>query len=644
MTVRTHLHFLLFLGLVWFFNAAALAQPCSLNDVSISPQDSSFCGLPASMEVEAVIDADTTPILLATQYSSVDFQDPFDFSLLTNGNGCYYVLKISGLFTLWDDTDDFYDGQYLFDTLTNEVVSAGLPGNLSISTPDFVWPDTFSLDHEYFLFYEGNGQSVAVEYTDDNYPDNGGSLTFEWMVIPCYSYSWTINGSDAGADTTATLTASSIGMQDVSVTVTDIINQCDLSANMSYPVHPLPAFSIATSGTCPGFANGQAEATLTVGQEPVIFDWSTPGAVDAVASALDTGMYALTITDANGCIDSSTFEIIELPAPLIDMVNTTASCPDDDTGSAQAVVMADLPPVQFSWSSGDDTTEPEISELATGDYSLTITDGNGCRDTAIFVISEQPAPQVELEVIPEICPGAEDGQLNIQNPDPGWVFSLDGENFQTQANFTGLDGGDKTLYLESTQGCIFEFMTSIPSANPILFRLPDVFELPLGENLPLDGTVQNIGNYQYAWSPGDGLDCTDCPIPHVNIGETTTYTLSVSDDMGCSATDTVRVEVIPVEEKVFIPNAISPDGNGINDKLTVYGGDYIQIVRTMRVFNRWGGLIYEGRDFEANDPEKGWDGTFEGEYVKPGVYVVLFELEFADGRLKVYEGDVLVLK
>ena len=97
------------------------------------------------------------------------------------------------------------------------------------------------------------------------------------------------------------------------------------------------------------------------------------------------------------------------------------------------------------------------------------------------------------------------------------------------------------------------------------------------------------------------------------------------------------------EENVFIPNIFSPNNDGINDQFYIQGSSDFQISELM-VFNRFGELVYFEEDGIANDPSFGWDGTFKGRVVNPGVYVYYYKIEKLGGTIQTGSGDLTVVK
>jgi gliding motility-associated-like protein len=98
------------------------------------------------------------------------------------------------------------------------------------------------------------------------------------------------------------------------------------------------------------------------------------------------------------------------------------------------------------------------------------------------------------------------------------------------------------------------------------------------------------------------------------------------------------------EEQVYIPNVITPDNDGINDVFTIFGGPAVIRIREMIIFDRWGGKIFQLSGFPAGDPAYGWDGRHNGKPVSAGVYVFYAEVEYLNGEVESFSGDVTVFR
>jgi gliding motility-associated-like protein len=120
----------------------------------------------------------------------------------------------------------------------------------------------------------------------------------------------------------------------------------------------------------------------------------------------------------------------------------------------------------------------------------------------------------------------------------------------------------------------------------------------------------------------------------------------VFDENGCAGTGSILINVDP-NRNVFIPNIFTPGNpSGQNDHFNVYAGAGVKNINFMQVFNRWGELMYERKNFfpDNDNLSEGWDGRYKGDVVMPGVYVYIVEVEFLDDRVLLYRGDVTVIR
>jgi gliding motility-associated-like protein len=148
---------------------------------------------------------------------------------------------------------------------------------------------------------------------------------------------------------------------------------------------------------------------------------------------------------------------------------------------------------------------------------------------------------------------------------------------------------------------------------------------------------------RYLWSPATDLSCITCPEPTAQINRRITYTLTATNNGGCVSQDNVRVEPFCTGSTVFLPNTFSPNGDGNNDVFYPRGVGDISI-KSIRIFNRWGELMYERKDFKINDPTAGWNGTYKGAALTPDVYVYVAEVQCGNNELYSMKGNVTLLK
>jgi gliding motility-associated-like protein len=124
------------------------------------------------------------------------------------------------------------------------------------------------------------------------------------------------------------------------------------------------------------------------------------------------------------------------------------------------------------------------------------------------------------------------------------------------------------------------------------------------------------------------------------------YKLVATDLNGCRDSATIDIE-LERDRNLYIPNIFSPndDGDDRNNFFTVFSGPGVKKINYLRVYDRWGELLYVRTNLPvSNEPSVGWDGKFNGKFVNQGVYVFISEVEFEDGAVLIYRGDVTVVR
>jgi gliding motility-associated-like protein len=145
------------------------------------------------------------------------------------------------------------------------------------------------------------------------------------------------------------------------------------------------------------------------------------------------------------------------------------------------------------------------------------------------------------------------------------------------------------------------------------------------------------------WSPTGSIFRSDYPSITVKPNQTTVYTVDVVNGGGCRSRDNVTVYVICNGANVFIPNTFSPNNDQANDVFYPRGTGLFRI-KSARVFNRWGEVVYEKADFMANDPSVGWDGTYKGKKLNIDVYVYIIEIMCDNNTILTYKGNIALIK
>jgi gliding motility-associated-like protein len=164
-----------------------------------------------------------------------------------------------------------------------------------------------------------------------------------------------------------------------------------------------------------------------------------------------------------------------------------------------------------------------------------------------------------------------------------------------------------------------------------------------GINYQLNVQSTNNDIVKWRWSGSTGISCITCPTPVVKLRDDACISCTVVNRFGCVSTDTVCIKTICPTTEVFVPNAFTPDGDGINDKLIVQGKG-IRLIKSFRIFNRWGEVVFEKTNFNPGDPAYGWDGKIKGNNASPDVYVYVCEVICEKGLPSIFKGNTAILK
>ncbi|MFN4254798.1 MAG: gliding motility-associated C-terminal domain-containing protein [Saprospiraceae bacterium] len=446
------------------------------------------------------------------------------------------------------------------------------------------------------------------------------------------------------------------GTTNVTITDTNNCAKTDAVTIAAPPPVVADANSGATDAKCDGGSDGTAFVTGTGGNgAPYNYDWGTFGTGQTIVG-LDSGLYVVTIFDSQGCTGTFSANVSD-PEPLsIDTSGiSTIACNGGEDGSISVVVIGGNPgAIQYVWTNGLDTVgnSANISDLPPGQYFLTVTDSEGCTGEVGPIVLNNPPP-VEgsfLQWDELICNG-DQTTLYIDTIFGGnggpYSFSLDYGVTLDKDFPISMGGGPHVITYYDRIGCISEDSINVFEPDPILVAFnPATIEIELGDSIELRPLITGAAVDSFIWAPIVGLSDPTILRPYAVNYETETFKLTVFDANGCMGMGQIRVEVDP-NRNVYIPNVFHPgNSSGLNDRFNPLVGTGVLQVNYMRIYDRWGALMYERDNFfpNNNDFSEGWDGTYRGDRCNPGVYVYIIEVEFLDGRVLLYRGDVTVLR
>jgi gliding motility-associated-like protein len=475
---------------------------------------------------------------------------------------------------------------------------------------------------------------------------NGGTDGAVTLVVeggtPPYEFDWGSGFSPANS-------LNNISQGDYPVTIRDA-NGCIIEQVL--PVRELelildPTVQAITPPSCFGFSDASIQVNIANGLPPYQYNFNTGnGYVDEnILNNLPSGTYLVDVLDANLC--AGMFElVIEDPAPVaLDLEVENVSCFGLSDGQVTAIASGGVGNYSYAWSNGP--TTPVNDQLPAGTYGITVEDGNGCPVEATAVVTQPDSLGISvIDIVDNICFGESLGSITVaaSGGTGPYEYSLDGFSFQTDPTLANLAAGIYTITVLDAMGCTATTVGEVTQPVELLADAgPDVF-IQLG----FDTTLRATSNYfpvSFDWSPLDSLDClsADCDFVRVDPTNTTTYQVLVTNEAGCTTLTEVTVFVIK-DRPVYVPNAFSPNGDGANDGFTVFGGPGLERIEKLQIFSRWGSLVFETNNIDPNDERLGWDGTFKGQPVNPGVFVYIAQLRFVDQEVIQVEGDVTVIR
>ncbi len=348
-------------------------------------------------------------------------------------------------------------------------------------------------------------------------------------------------------------------------------------------------------------------------------------------------------TNAKGCVDTTVLKFLVNPLPSIDAGADTFLCfglpLKLEASGAQSYKWTGpflVNPNQF---------DPIISPTDDAIYTVRGTSLKGCEATdSIAVHVVQPSTIVASKDV-SICAG-DSVQLNAYGTDVlEWSPSLGligttlvspiaKPNATTTYFVTGKD-----LYgCFSTQDDITVTVNSLPEVN----FLNDTTTIMAGTSILLTPTY-SADVTRVEWKPSTFLDDPLSLRPRSTPQYSTTYTVFAYTDQGCKSKDVIHIYATCTNENLFIPNTFSPNNDGMND-LFYPRGRGIQKIKTFKIFNRWGQLVFVKENFFANESSAAWDGKKNGTYVTPDVYVYMIDIICENGNLITLKGDVTLIR
>lgn len=407
------------------------------------------------------------------------------------------------------------------------------------------------------------------------------------------------------------------------------------------PVSPSITLTYTSQLGCDSIVRYQAEIVDTV---TIInrVDTLCPGETFLFSGQLidrDT-LLCETFSTAGGCDTTVCLQAVFLTEAALETTEIAPACHGANDGRIELNVRAGLPPFQYRWENG--TTESERFDLPAGTYQITVTDAKGCTATSSVNLSEPSALSATVNTSSTRCNGLENGQITIDASGgiAPYQYSIDnGQNFFPESWFSGLISGDYPIIILDGQGCTFSITARVPLPVQLTLDVPLYSQIDLGEVIAISVSDNSPTPLTYEWIPAEGVACPTCAETELRPLRTTLYTVQATDAFGCRVEAKWQIEVIK-KEAVYLPNAFSPNGDGINEYFRLYTGPEVDRILEFSIYDRWGNRLFYRENCNS---DCSWDGTRNGRVLDRGIYVFTARLRYLDGEIVPLSGEINLL-
>jgi gliding motility-associated-like protein len=491
-----------------------------------------------------------------------------------------------------------------------------------------------------------------------------GELTLDASassVGPDFSYQWTTSDGNivSGANS---LTPSVQSGGTYILVITNERNGCTSSeevvveSNFELPELDLPEEVDLTCRDSVLTLEVQVTTGGPYGLEWVTSDGNIVGNTDVESIDVNApGTYTVQVIDSlSFCTNEVSVRVVdqrELPAVSISTPRELSCIQQEVQVSATVSNEGEF---QYIWTTdegiiteGEDA--PIISVSAPGWYYLEVENTlTGCiaRDSMEVFQVDNDFEGYSLEVTDALCIGDERGCVridSIQGGEAPYQMSINGNLFTpADREPCNVPIGENTILLRDANGCEIEYTFELnPPENylvdlgeDLVFRNPSTDTLGYATDLP----EEIITDQQ--WFINDSLFCRGCEDVIIDVSEDYLVNLKLFyADGDCFIEDVLHI-LYADELDVFVPNVFSPNGDGRNDFFTIFGDEKVVSITSLLIFDRWGTQLWEGRSLTPGNEPQGWDGSYKGEIVPPGVYVYTAEIRLNDGSTKRLQGSV----
>ena len=468
------------------------------------------------------------------------------------------------------------------------------------------------------------------------------------------TYSWTgPNGFTSSGQNPVFPNSVSADSGLYAVVVTTTLGCID-SATLNVEVNQNPTLTVSPQNiSCFGLDDGTATANPLGGGGGYTFLWSDNQTVQS-ASGLAPNVYQVTLSDVNSCTATDIVTITEPAEITTTVASVDLPCNGDASGTA-TVSVVNSGPFSYVWSvNASGQTTAAVTGLAAGFYSVSSTDTSGCSVVDTVTVSEPPAfGNINMIDTKVSCLVDSTGSLSISLSGgvPNYTFLWsDGQSGTTAA---GLAAGSYSVTVTDNNNCTLSVTDTVynsfqPQVSPFVGQSPIIDStVNWGDVINIDaGNDQTADTVTYFWEETTSfglLNIDDVTAPSTTVNpqpdSNAVYSvlLTATSADGCVDTASLIIRV-NIDDLLGMPDAFTPNNDGFNDFFRPAGLDD-QFILEFKIFNRWGQLVFDGRDTSSN-----WDGTYLGAEQPSEVYIYILRYQIPGQAEQILKGEMTLIR
>ncbi len=421
---------------------------------------------------------------------------------------------------------------------------------------------------------------------------------------------------------------------------------CVLQQSIDIPKTESISFKLdATSPVCYKGNNGFIKISgITGGTTPYSYQWQN-GYFTPDINNLSAGSYSCTITDSKGCSKTGNTKLQDPSEIKLDNVKITQNlCVYDLNGQIQLLPEGGTSPYIIQWSNG--LTGNIIDKLASNNYNVTVTDANSCTTSGAYTVLSTNSIVASAISTPPICQNDKNGSIEMVVSSAQYPvnFSINNSTWQGDNLFQGLEPGSFTCRIQDKDGCIQNWNVDVENSPSLTVSPISDITVDYGETSTVTADVNSTSTVNLKWRSQELniFSCDNCTETTISPTVTGTCWLLVETSTGCKVKMPFGVHVIR-NNQIFVPTAFSPNHDGINDKLAIFGKEG-NTIQQFQIFDHWGELVFATSQIELNNESQGWDGSFNGKPLNTGVFIWVAQVTHKDGSTETLSGETTLLK